>query len=459
MMGDSEIRVQPHSVEAEEGLIAAMLLEGGGDILAECRAMQLTVDSLYKTSHQAIYRSLCEMSDKGIPLGDEVSLLEYLRKSGLEEEVGGIAAIYAIQDRIETPAHARYHAKIVMDKHLSRMLIRNSRQIIEACYGESEEPHILAAKGEEFLRAITERDTIQGSGLIRADELVDVATSNLIERMNASEDEEKHAIETNLCDLNGYLTAGGFLDGQLVVIGARPSVGKSALAMNFGDHAATENGHPVAVFTLEMTDEELINRTACTRARVDSKRVSRALINGQEQKDLAEAYKALKKSPLYIDSTPAQTIFDIRNKCHKLNRKLNREGKRLRMVIIDYIQLVEGSDPRKERHLQVAEASRNAKRMAKELKCPVVILSQLNREGEKTGAEPRLSNLRESGDIEQDADIVILLHRMKQQSDECIVVEDEDIKLIIAKQRGGPLADFMTTFERKYTKFTNHKRH
>lgn len=446
-----EVRVQPHSIEAEEGLLASMLLDGGGDLLIELRAMNLTAGALYKTSHQIIFKAICDMADKELPV-DEITLIGHLRSEGNEEEVGGIAGIYAIQNRIETPAHARYYAKIVMDKYLNRQMIRSSREVIEHCYEQSEEPQIISGKAEESFRKISDAKSADDDTMQSADAVVKESMRNLHDRLNNPDAAKGLTVETHLSDLNACLVGEGFGDGQLIVLAARPSVGKSALAGNFGEHSAIDCELPGIIFTFEMTALEWVERIACTRASVDSKRVKSGMVSGEDQKGLHGAYTALGKADLMIDDGGSSTVFDIRRKCHQYNTKLSRDQKRLRFVIIDYLQLIRPSDPKRNRDEQIGEISRNCKQLAKELRCPVILLSQLNRDA--ANAKPMLHNLRESGNIEQDADVVLLLHRMdSNERDAGYTPAQDDIDIIIAKQRGGPLETIKTSFVRRFTRF------
>ena len=262
-------------------------------------------------------------------------------------------------------------------------------------------------------------------------------------------------------DLDGMTY--GFHPGQMIVLAARPSVGKTSLAMNFAEHAIIPNGgrQPtgVLVFSLEMTSADLAMRLICSRARVDMKRIRDRVVSSQDQREIAQAVKELEQAPLWIDDASSATILDLRAKARRIDTK-----HRLGLIVIDYLQLLRGSDPRAPREQQIAEISRGVKGMAKELDVPVVVLSQLNRESERESRDPRLSDLRESGSIEQDADVVMILHRPKKRDeddavpDTGIVGDVDQIKLIIAKQRNGPIGDVDLSFIRRYTRFENFKR-
>jgi replicative DNA helicase len=453
---DDEVRVQPHSIEAEEGLLAACLIDGGREILTECIEAKIAPEFFFKTSHQEIYRALISLYETGDPV-DEILLLEYLRKNGLEEEVGGISTIYAIQDRIETPAHARYFAKIVHEKYLLRRLIRTSREAIEACYEQQEDMSSFIEKIEQDIFDISRDRITDAAKPIR--ESLDEAVQDIHALLNGRDDAD--GVLSGFRDLDGMTY--GFHPGQMIVLAARPSVGKTSLAMNFAEHAIIPDGGRkptgVLVFSLEMTASQLAMRLICSRARVDMKRIRDRVISKQDTAEISNTVNELKQAPLWIDDASNSTILDLRAKARRLHTK-NKLG----LVVVDYLQLIRGTDNRVQREQQIADISRGMKGMAKELNVPVVVLSQLNRESEKENRDPRLSDLRESGSIEQDADVVFLLHRPKKRDEDESVGEGahpgdvEHIKLIIAKQRNGPVGEVDLTFVRRYTRYENFKR-
>lgn len=453
---DDAVRGQPHNIEAEEGLLAACLIDGGREVLTECIEAKIQPDFFYKTGHQEIYRALLSLYETGDPV-DEILLLEYLRRNGLEDEVGGIAAIYAIQDRIETPAHARYFAKIVHEKYLLRRLIRTSREAIEACYEQQEDMSTFIEKIEQDIFEISSGRITDAPKPIQGS--LDEAVSDIHALLNGRDDAD--GVLSGFRDLDGMTY--GFHPGQMIVLAARPSVGKTSLAMNFAEHAMIPDGgrkpSGVLVFSLEMTAAQLAMRLICSRARVDMKRIRDRVISKQDSADIATTVKELKQSPLWIDDASSSTILDVRAKARRLHTK-NPLG----LVVVDYLQLIRGTDNRIQREQQIADISRGMKGMAKELNVPVVVLSQLNRDSEKENRDPRLSDLRESGSIEQDADVVMLLSRPPRKDDDeaveggGIYAEHEHIKLIIAKQRNGPVGEIDLTFVRRYTRYENFHR-
>ena len=451
-----EIRVQPHNLEAEEGLLAACLIDGGREILSGCIEAKITPDYFFKTSHQEIFRALLELYQTGDPI-DEILLLDHLRKHGLEDDVGGIAAIYAIQNRIETPAHARYFSRIVHEKYLLRRLIRTSRETIEACYEQQDDIASFIEKIEQDIFEISSDRVAEGA--VAIGDALDSAVKNIQGLLSGKHDTT--GVLSGFRDLDGMTY--GFHSGQMIVLAARPSVGKTSLAMNFAEHIALpDGGKPpsgVLVLSLEMTSEDLAMRLICSRSRVDMKRIRDRVVSKQDMEDITTATKELKHAPLWIDDNSSSTIMDIRAKARRLHTK-NPLG----LVVVDYLQLIRGTDQRVPREQQIAEISRGMKGMAKELGLPVVVLSQLNRDSERENRDPRLSDLRESGSIEQDADVVMLLHRPRKRDDDegveegAIPSDSEHIKLVIAKQRNGPVGQVDLTFLRRFTRYENFHR-
>ena len=453
---EDAIRPQPHSIECEEGLLASCLIDGGRDVLTDCIEQKISPEFFFKTAHQEIYRALLALYETGDHV-DEIVLLEQLRKNGLEEEVGGIEAIYGIQNRIETAAHARYFARIVHEKYLLRRLIRTSREAIEACYEQQEDIASFIERIEQDIFDISRDRVSEAAKPIR--EPLDEAVANIHALLKGEGSEG--SVYSGFRDLDGMTY--GFHPGEMIVLAARPSVGKTSLAMNFAEYAVAPDGgrEPCGalVFSMEMTAAQLAMRLICSRARVDVKRIRDRVLSRDESTQINNTVNELKQAPLWIDDASNSGILDIRAKARRLHTK-NPLG----LILVDYLQLIKGTDNRVQREQQIADISRGMKSMAKELNVPVVVLSQLNRDSERENRDPRLSDLRESGSIEQDADVVLLLNRPKQSGDEEAVNdggmpgEVERIKLIVAKQRNGPVGDVDLTFMRRFTRYENHQR-
>ncbi|MAV39516.1 MAG: replicative DNA helicase [Puniceicoccaceae bacterium] len=443
-------RVQPHSLEAEEGLLAACLIDGGRDILSDCIERKISPECFYKPTHEILYSALLELYQTGDPI-DEILLFEYLKKTGKDEAVGGIAAIYSIKDRIQTAVHSRYFAKIVHEKYLLRRMIRTSRETIDACYQQQEDIEVFIEKIEQSIFEISQDRITDGAQPLK--QAVEKAELNIQSILTGKQD---HGVDSGFRDLDGLTY--GFHPGEMIVLAARPSVGKTSLAMNFAEHAIIPQGNRksvgVLVFSLEMTSAQLATRMMCGRARVDFKRIRDKVASKQDVNALVQAGVEFKKAPLWIDDASNSSILDIRAKARRIHSK-----DPLGLIIIDYLQLIRGTDARVQREQQIAEISRGVKGMAKELDIPVVVLSQLNRDSERENRSPRLSDLRESGSIEQDADVVMMLHRPKKKDeddfDNASFGDVEHIKLILAKQRNGPVGEIDLAFIRRYTRYEN----
>ena len=455
-LSEDSIRIQPHNIEAEEGLLAACLIDGGHDVITTCIESHISPECFYKTQHQIIFSAIIALYEQGNPV-DEIILHEYLVKEGNSEEIGGIAGIYHIQGRIETPAHAKYYAGIVHEKYLLRRLIRTSREATEACYEQQEDISVFIDRIEEEIHNISSGRIIKVATPI--DEPLEQAVADINAMLNGKN--EADGVMSGFRDLDGMTY--GFHPGQMIVLAARPSVGKTSFAMNFAEHAILpDGGRPatgILVFSLEMTASQLAMRLICCRARADMRKIRDRIASKKDMQEIANTVKELKGQPLWIDDSATSTILDIRAKARRIDAK-----HRLGLIVIDYLQLIKGTDSRAPREQQIADISRGIKGMAKELNVPVVVISQLNRESERENRDPRLSDLRESGSIEQDADVVMLLHRPKKSDDDEAVDgggtynEHEHIKLIIAKQRNGPVGEIDLTFVRRYTRFENFHR-
>ncbi len=450
------MRVPPHNIEAEEGLLAACLIDGGLEVITTCIEMHIQPDCFFKEAHGEIFATLLDLYELGDPI-DEIVLFDALQKKGIAEEVGGLAQIYHIQGRIETSAHAKYYAKIVHEKYLLRRLIRTSREATEACYQQQEDISVFIDRIETEIHSISSGRVTASATPIK--ESLKEAVADIHALLNNKQ--EAGGVLSGFRDLDGMTY--GFHPGQMIVLAARPSVGKTSLAMNFAEHAIIPDGgrEPtgVLVFSLEMTASQLAMRLICSRARVDMKRIRDRVASSEDQRQISHAVKELERTPLWIDDAADATILDVRAKARRIDAK-----HRLGLIVIDYLQLLRGTDARAPREQQIADISRGVKSLAKELDVPVVVLSQLNRESEKDNRDPRLSDLRESGSIEQDADVVFLLSRPKKRDDDesfdqgRLPGDSEHIKLIIAKQRNGPVGDIDLTFVRRYTRYENFHR-
>ena len=438
-------RVAPRNVEAEEGLLGCIIIEGTGQVMTACIEAKLKAEYFFKPAHQIIFQVLIDLYEKGSGV-DEIILAEKLTNSNQLEEVGGYGFINRLTNRIETTAHAHYWLEIVREKYLLRRLISTSTSIIDRCYTSQDELAQLLEQAEQEVFSISQDRVSDSARSVRepVDEAVKMIHAMLERKGEAS------GIVSGFDDLD-KLTF-GFHPQEMIVLAARPSVGKTAFAMNVAENIIFAHGDrpatPTLVFSLEMGAAQLAMRMLCSHSRVNIKKIRDSFISTDEQKKLGKSAQNLKETPLWIDDGAQSTILELRAKARRIHAK-----HKLGLIIIDYLQLVSGSDSKVPREQQISEISRGVKAMAKELNLPVIVLSQLNRDSERERRAPRLSDLRESGSIEQDADVVLLLAREKDEKDEG--GETGKRKLIVAKQRNGPIGAIDLAFLPDITRFEN----
>ncbi len=443
-------RVPPHSLEAEQALIAACIIEGGQESISCCIEGKITADAFYKPGHQLIYQSLLALYESGTPV-DEIILADHLRAKNHLEEIGGHAYLAEITDRIATSAHLPHYLKRVRDASLLRRLIRASSNAIEAAYAGQEDVDQFLDLVERDVFRLSE-DRISDSAKPLKDTVNDAV--NLVNRMLQNKG-ELTGVTSGFTDLD-KLTF-GFHPQEMIVVAARPSMGKTSLMLNIAEAAILPRGKnakpvPTLMFSLEMGADQLAMRLLCSRARVSFTKLKDGFLPAEQQRDLVRSASELKEAPLWIDDSGHLTILELRAKARRVHAQ-----QKLGLVVIDYLQLVSGTDSRAPREQQIAEISRGVKAMAKELNVPVIIAAQLNRESEKERRQPRVSDLRESGSIEQDADMVILLAKKKDTNDEedmaaPVVLRD----LILAKHRNGPVGSVTVAFTKNLTRFENY---
>lgn len=445
----SALRVAPHSIDCEQALLACCIMEGAQESLTACIEAKIVPQSFFKPAHQTIFQALLDLYSEGTPV-DEIMLGEKLHSKGQLQPIGGIGYINEITNRIDTPAHIKYYLEKVRDLALVRRLIKTATKTIETAYENHDDLQAFIESVEQEIFKISEDrivDTIKP-----LTQSVDEAVA-LVNRMIQNKG-ELTGITTGFKDLD--ILTSGLHPTDMVVIAGRPSMGKTALSLNIAEasilHPDPKKRVPTLIFSLEMSAEQLAMRLLCSYARVDVQQLKDGFITKEAESELAHAARTLKTAPLWIDDSVFTSILEMRAKA----RRLHAQKKGLGLIIIDYLQLVAGTDNRTSREQQIAEISRGVKAMAKELNVPVLIGSQLNRDSEKERRQPRLSDLRESGSIEQDADLVLLLSRIRDADEEQerhanVVLRD----LIIAKQRNGPVGKVSLTFNKKQTRFEN----
>ena len=441
-------KLPPQALDAEMAVLGSMMIEQE----ALERAFNiLKAEHFYKSAHQKIYKAMAALSERGQAV-DLVTLTEELKKEGFLAEIGGERYLSELMGKVSTAAHVEHYAKMVYDAALVRELINISTATVEECYKNQDEPTSLIDEAQAKLFQLNQKRELKGfvSSKDMSGEVM-----QMIEKLIVDKNPIK-GVPTGFTKFD--LKTGGLRKSDLIILAARPSQGKTAMALNIAYHAAVEANFPVAIFSLEMNRYSIYQRMVCSAAQADLHQVSTGMFKKERWKELAKEIQKIGKAPLYIDDTPALTITDIRVRARRLASELNKQGKELGLIMIDYIGLIRGSGKKVEsRQQEVSEISRMLKELARNLNVPVLALSQLNRKTEdKSRADnrPQLSDLRESGSIEQDADVVALIHREGYYKRDDPTLKT-DATLIIAKQRNGPVGDVKLNWYSEYTLFAN----
>lgn len=436
-------RSMPESLEAEAAVLGSMMIDPAciGQV-----AETLKADAFYRVEHQLIFNALILLYEKNKGEGiDGVLLRNELQNRGQLDEVGGVDYLVKLMDSVPSSANVLYYMGIVKDKQLLRNIIQAAGDVLESAYNPTGDT---GEKIDEAERRIFEisSETVKGE----ADSLKDLVTQayELIEKRDG-----KHVtgIPTGYYKLD-ELTC-GLQKGDMIIIAGRPSMGKTSLVMNIVEHMGTKEKIPVAIFSLEMGRQQLAERFLCSKSGVDSQLVRKGRLTTEEYQKLVEACGSLSEAPIFIDDTSGLTPLELRSKSRKLKSKYD-----IKCIIVDYLQLMSvGNKKTESRQQEITEISRYIKALARELNVPVVVLSQLNRAPEgREDHRPRMSDLRESGSIEQDADVVMLLHREDYyHRGEESYENTGDAEVIIAKQRNGPTDTVKLTFREKITRFEN----
>jgi replicative DNA helicase len=439
-------RQPPRSLEAERAVIGSLLL-----LPEACDEVALTIraDDFYDPAHRTIYSHMLALHEGGQQI-DPTLLAQRLRDAGQYESVGGAAYLLELTQEVATAAHAEYFARIVRDKAVLRALIHASTDIIQDAYEPVVNAREMLARAEERVFRILDS---KGDTRVRTvREVLHESLARIDARM-----QRQHAcggLETGFLDLDDL--TGGLHSSELVILAARPSMGKTALALNIAEHIAIDERGPskaVLIVSLEMSSLELGDRLLCSRARVNSHRLRNGQLNADDSGRLIQTAAEVSRAPLFIDDSPSRNMTEIAAAARRLKRQ-----ETLDLIVIDYLQLIEPDNPRDPRQEQVARISRRLKGLARELSVPVLCLAQLNRQVEATrDSKPQLSHLRESGAIEQDADVVAFVHR-----EEFYQTNDEDrerckgqAELLVRKQRNGPTGDIKLTWLHEFTRFEN----
>ena len=441
-------RIPPHNIEAEQSVLGAIFLEPDSLV----GVLQFLIPSdFYRLNHQLIFQTMIELNNKN-EIVDIITVSNELNKQQQLENIGGQSYLLELVERVPTASNVEYYAKIVSEKSTLRRLIHTASEISREAYNDAGEITTILDDAERKILDVSEKQN--RTGFVSIKDVLTVSLEGVETR--AKNRGEVTGIPTGYVQLD-HMTA-GLHEDELVIIAARPSVGKTAFVLNIAQNVAISANQVVAVFSLEMGAESLVNRMLCSTGNIDAGHLRTGQLTDLEWDNLFVAMGTLSRTEIYIDDTPGIRVAEIRAKC----RRLKQEKGELGLVIIDYLQLIEGSG-RESRQQEVSEISRNLKKLAKELKVPVIALSQLSRSVEqRQDKRPIMSDIRESGSIEQDADIVAFLYRddyYRQEADEDGNTPEREqnniIEVIIEKNRSGPRGTVELMFIKEYNKFTS----
>lgn len=438
-------RLPPQNIEAEQSVLGSVLL----DAEALTAALEYIDDKdFYKRAHQLIFRAMMELNDDNQAI-DVVTIKDYLESANQLEDIGGAAYLSEIASVTPTAANVSYYAKIVEDRSLLRNLISTANEISNKAYEDNNDvPEILNDAEQKILQVSEKRNR---SGFARISDIL-MQTIDNIEELH-QRDEQITGLSTGYHHLD-QMTSGLHAD-ELIILAARPGVGKTAFALNVAQNVGTSTDETVAIFSLEMGAEQLVNRMLCAEGNIDAGNLRNGQLTTEEFENLYVAMGSLSNADIYIDDTPGIRTAEIRAK----SRRLMQEKGSLGLIVIDYLQLIEGSSSHESRQQQVSDISRQLKKLAKELSVPVIALSQLSRGVEsRQDKRPILSDLRESGSIEQDADIVAFLYRedyYRPEEGEEPEFVDNSVEIIIEKNRSGARGTVKLNFKKEYNKFTS----
>ena len=446
-------RSMPESLAAEAAVLGSMIIDP--ECISEV-VEQVKTDAFYRTEHRYLFEAILELyqknpsqkfnnGERGTGL-DLVLLRDELEKRKQLEEVGGVEYLVKIVDSVPSSANVNYYAGIIKEKMLLREIITAASEILDDAYSEAGEPNEKLDEAERRIFAVTDKKISGSASLLR--DLVTQAYERIEKREGGS---HVTGIATGYYELDG-LTC-GLQNGEMIIIAGRPSMGKTSLALNIAGHIGVEEGVPVAIFSLETGSQQLAERFLCSGSEIDAQKVRKGMLSTEDYEQLKMASGELYEAPIYIDDTSTLTPLELRAKARRLKSRHD-----IQCIIVDYLQLMHlGAGRVESRQQEITTISRYVKSLARELNIPVVVLSQLNRSPEgRLDHKPRMSDLRESGSIEQDADVVMLLHREDYyRRGEKDYQQDNKAELIIAKQRNGPTGVVDMIFREKFTRFEN----
>jgi replicative DNA helicase len=431
--------VPPQNIEAEMAVLGSMIInENAVSVALE----SLTRESFYKDSHRKVFEVICNLFNGNKPV-DFITLTDELKRLGTLESIGGVSFLTELANSVPTAANISQYTSIVKEKSILRTLINNATRIISLCHESEGKVDEVVDNAEKLIFEV--RDRGQQNAILPLKEII----KDTIETIDRLYQNKSHVtgVPTGYIDFD--LKTAGLQNSDFIIVAARPSMGKSALALGMAEYAAVVEKVPVLFFSVEMSKEQLVQRLLCSHAKVDANKVRTGYLATSDWPRLTAAAGRLSESPLFIDDTPAISIMELRAKARRL-----KASHGIRMIILDYIQLMRGYGNTENRQQEISDISRSLKALARELSVPVIGISQLSRAVEsRESHRPQLSDLRESGAIEQDADVVVLILREEYYNP---TPENEGIaEIIIAKQRNGPVGSCKLAFLKEYTKFEN----
>lgn len=440
------LRMPPHSIEAEQSVLGGLLLDNSAyDRIADF----VSADDFYRFDHRIIFQHIVKLISASRP-ADVITVFESLGSAGKAEEVGGLSYLNALAQNTPSAANIRRYAEIVRDRGVLRKLITVADEISGAAFNpQGREVKQMLDEAESKIFAIAEEGARGSTGFIDIQPLLTQVVERIDELYNRDSSSDITGVPTGMIDLDRMTS--GLQPGDLIIVAGRPSMGKTAFSVNIGENVAIDSGLPVAIFSMEMGGAQLAMRMLGSVGRLDQHRLRTGRLNDEDWPRLTHAIQKMNEAQIYIDETPALSSIELRARSRRLARQCGRLG----LIIVDYLQLMSANSPGENRATEISEISRNLKGLAKELNCPVIALSQLNRSLEqRPNKRPVMSDLRESGAIEQDADLILFIYR-----DEVYNPDSPDkgsAEIIIGKQRNGPIGSVRMTFLGQFTRFENY---
>lgn len=437
-------RTMPESLEAEAAVLGSMILD------PQCIGLvvqKITSSAFYRIEHQMIFEAIISLWDKKSDVFDLLLLRDELKNKKQLDEVGGAEYLVKVAESVPSSANVEHYLQIIKDKQMMRELISAAGEVLTEALDDSGNTSEKLDRAEQKIFAVTQKK-VSGSAASMKELLTEA-----FEAIDKRQGHHITGLPTGFAELDD-LTC-GLQNGEMIIIAGRPSMGKTSFAMNIAEHIGADNNIPVAIFSLEMSRQQLAERMLCSRGMIDSQLVRKGLVNDNQYQELVHAASELSEKPIYVDDTPGITPLELRGKARRLR---SRYG--IKSIFIDYLQLMSMGGSVESRQQEVSEISRYLKALARELEVPVVVLSQLNRAAEgREGHRPRMSDLRESGSIEQDADVIMLIHREDYyHRGEQDYEDTATAEVIIAKQRNGPTDTVELGFNGMYTRFANKAR-